>query len=97
MRYWNNIPTIFKNKFFLVGFGFLFWLTFFDNYNFFFHAELNERKNKLESEYFRLRNETVKNQIFLRNLNNPEFMEKYAREQFLMKKEGEDVFILEAK
>ena len=97
MKFWNNIPPVFKNKFFLVGFGFLLWLSFFDNYNFFFHAELVERKDELKAEYLRLKSETVKNEIFLRNLNNPEFMEKYAREQFLMKKEGEDVFILEAK
>lgn len=97
MKFWNDIPAIFKNKFFLVGFVFLLWLTFFDNDNFFFHAELTEKKNEGKSEYLRLKSETVKNQIFLRNLNNPEFMEKYAREQFLMKKEGEDVFILESK
>ncbi len=97
MRFLDKIPTIFKNKFFLVGFCFLLWLSFFDNYNFFFHAELIERKDELKAEYLRLKMETTKNEIFLRNLNNPEFMEKYAREQYLMKKEGEDVFIIEEK
>lgn len=71
------------------------WLSFFDNYNFFFHAELIDQKNELKAEFLRLKKETVKNQIFIRNLNNAEFMEKYARERYLMKKDGEDVFIIE--
>ena len=97
MKFWKKIPQVFKNRFFLVGFAFLLWLSFFDNYNFFFHAELIEERDELKSKYLKLKRETVKNEIFLRNLNNSEFMEKYAREQFLMKKDGEDVFIIEKK
>lgn len=95
MKFLDQIPPFVKNRYFLVGISFVVWLSFFDNYNFFFHAELIDQKNELNEEYLRLRKETEKNKIFLRNLNNPEFMEKFAREKYLMKKEGEDVFILE--
>jgi cell division protein FtsB len=33
--------------------------------------------------------------MFLRNMDNHEFMEKYAREHYLMKKKGEDIFMLD--
>jgi cell division protein FtsB len=95
VKFLDRIPAFLKNRYFLVGFSFLMWLSFFDNYNFFFHAELIDQKNELKAEFLRLKKETVKNQIFLRNLNNAEFMEKYARERYLMKKDGEDVFIIE--
>lgn len=95
MKFLDRIPAFVKNRYFLVGVSFVLWLSFFDNNNFFFHAELVQEKNELKTEYLRLKKETAKNQIFLRNLNNSEFMEKYARERYLMKKDGEDVFIIE--
>lgn len=71
------------------------WLSFFDHYNFFFHADLVQQRDELKQELLRLKKETEKNKVFLRNLNNNEFMEKYAREHFLMKREGEDIFMTE--
>ncbi len=91
----ENIPPIFKNKYIITSFVFLVWISFFDHYNFFFHADLVEQKNELKQELNRLKVETTKNKIFLRNMNNDEFMEKYAREHYLMKKDGEDIFMLD--
>ena len=91
----ENIPAFFKNRFFLTSFVFLVWISFFDHYNFFFHAELIQQKNELKKELRRLKIETAKNTIFLRNMKNSEFMEKYAREHYLMKKDGEDIFMLD--
>ena len=95
MKWFNNIPPFLKNRYFLVGFGFVVWMSFFDNNNFLFHRSLIEKKEVLQEEYFHLQRETVKNKIFLRNLNNPEFLEKYAREQFLMKRAGEDIYMID--
>lgn len=95
MRFFNDIPFYLKNKYFIIGSFFLVWITFFDHYNFLFHAKLNLQKKELKKELFRLKRETTKNKIFLRNMNNNEFMEKYAREHYLMKKKGEDIFMLD--
>jgi cell division protein FtsB len=95
MKLLNGITVCFKNKYFIIGSFFLVWITFFDHYNFLFHAELTIKKKELKNELFRLRRETTKNKIFLRNMNNNEFMEKYAREHYLMKKKGEDIFMLD--
>ncbi len=95
MKLLDGIPVYLKNKYFIVGSFFLVWVTFFDHYNFLFHAELNNKKKELKEELLRLERETTKNKIFLRNMNNNEFMEKYAREHYLMKKKGEDIFMLD--
>lgn len=84
-----------KNRYFLTSVFFVVWLTFFDHYNFFFHADLADQKEELQIELNRLKGETTKNKIFLRNTNNAAFMEKYAREQYLMKKDGEDIFMVD--
>ena len=95
MKFLNSIPNYFKNKYFIIGSFFLIWISFFDHYNFLFHSELNLKKKELKKELLRLKRETTKNKIFLRNMNNNEFMEKYAREHYLMKKKGEDIFMLD--
>lgn len=91
----HKIPSLLKNRYFLTSTFFVIWLTFFDHYNFFFHADLANQKEELKIELNRLKGETTKNKIFLRNTNNAAFMEKYAREQYLMKKEGEDIFMVD--
>ena len=95
MKSIGNIPSFFKNRYLLTSIIFIVWLSFFDHYNFFFHADLIDQKNELKEELTRLKKETAKNKIFLRNMNNDEFMEKYAREHYLMKKEDEDIFMLD--
>jgi len=95
MRFLDNIPPIFKNKYLITSSLFLIWISFFDHYNFLFHSELLQQKKELKREVNRLKKETTKNNIFLRNMNNDEFMEKYAREHYLMKKKGEDIFMLD--
>jgi len=95
VKFIDNIPSFFKNRYLLTSTIFIVWLSFFDHYNFFFHADLIDQKNELKEELTRLKKETAKNKIFLRNMNNDEFMEKYAREHYLMKKEDEDIFMLD--
>lgn len=33
--------------------------------------------------------------VLLRNLDDPEFLERYAREHYMMRKQGETVYIIE--
>ena len=95
MHFLNNTPGFLKNKYLITGILFLVWMCFFDHYNFLFHSQLSKQKKELEKELYRLKKETSKNKIFLRNMNNNKFMEKYAREHYLMKKKGEDIFMLD--
>jgi cell division protein FtsB len=53
--------------------------------------EINDlKKRRLELEQRICRDSTL-----LRNLDDADFLEQYAREHYLMRKEGEDVYIVE--
>jgi cell division protein DivIC len=91
----SKIPDFAKNKYFITGFIFVIWILFFDSYNFIYHWELKDKKQELLQEHDRLKVETEKNKKFIQKLNEPNFAEKYAREKFLMKKDSEDIFIID--
>jgi cell division protein FtsB len=70
-------------------------MVFFDSNNVIDRVESIKQRRKLKSdiEYFKHRIETD-----WRNLNelktNPVVLEKFAREQYFMKKDNEDIFII---
>jgi|TARA_B100000282_G_scaffold98175_1_gene69133 cell division protein FtsB len=51
-------------------------------------SELKERKDILE-------NQIQMDKKIISNLQNPDSLEKYAREKLYMKKENEEIFIIE--
>jgi cell division protein DivIC len=94
-KYITKIPPLAKNRYLITGTLFLVWISFFDSYNFIYHGKLISQKKEYEQELNRLKSATAQNKAFINQLKNPVFSEKYAREQFLMKKDGEDIFIIE--
>jgi cell division protein FtsB len=89
---------IFKNKFVLASILFVGWMLFFDHNNLFLHfqyrAELNELKQS--KQYYKNQIEQTKKDIDLIK-TNPLWLEKVAREQYLMKRDNEDVFLVREK
>lgn len=85
-----------KNKYLLAITAFLIWMFFFDRNDFFSQFERVNRSNEL------LKTEEKKNQEIAGTRHeldllktNAQTIEKYAREKYLMKKDNEDLFILE--
>lgn len=84
-----------KNKFFLVGLAMFTWLLFFDDNNLIYryHAEQNLQKLKEDKQYYENRIQEMKaRQQELKN--NPDELERFAREEYLMKRPDEDLFIV---
>lgn len=94
-EYYQNIPDVFKNKYFIVGFLFLIWISFIDENNL---IVLNQQMNNLREKQEKidsLEREIEELELRLEGLNNdPKELEKFARENFLMKKENEDIVII---
>jgi len=92
----DKIPAIFKNKYALSIMIFLVWLSFFDANNLVERYKMLRKIGRLNSDiqYF---NERIKyNRDKLRELNTDNnTLEKFAREQYLMKKDNEDIFLIE--
>ncbi|MGI9530627.1 FtsB family cell division protein [Lutimonas sp.] len=92
----NKVFRFLSNKYVIVLVLFLVWMGFFDDNSFFVnHRELDQEIEKLENanEYYKKQIEADQNVI--NNLNDPDSLEKYAREEYKMKKENEDIFIIE--
>lgn len=84
------------NRYFILTVAFAVWMIFFDQNSFFVHRELDKQVRLLEvdEQYYQehLDRETDK----LNQLNsNPAEIERIAREKHFLKKDDEDIFIIQ--
>ena len=90
-----KIPRVFRNVFFLIFVIFLIWMIFFDTNSLLTHWELNSEINDLESEKEYYKREIEKDTKEIKELSTEDGLEKFARETYYMKKEDEDIYIIE--
>lgn len=71
------------------------WMVFFDANSYLIHSELNKEISDLELEkkYYQREIETDKKAI--KELSTSDGIEKLAREKYYMKRENEDIYIIE--
>ena len=91
----NRVPKFFRSFYFLFTIAFLVWMIFFDSNDFITQYQMSKKLSDLEDdkEYYLQKIDSVK-QDRRELLSNAELLEKYAREKYLMKKPGEDLFII---
>ena len=88
---------ILSNKYVWVSLSFLTWMIFLDNYSYFEHRFLNKQIDELEENAAYYQGEIKKDEENIKQLKNPMQIEKYAREKYYMKKDSEDIYIIEFK
>ena len=75
--------------------GFIIWMVFLDTHSLIIHSELNKEIEELEVEKKALK-EIIKNdKKIIKQLNNIDSLERFAREQYGYKKLNETIFIIE--
>tara|TARA_E500000178_G_scaffold87858_1_gene86672 strand:- start:1868 stop:2185 length:318 start_codon:yes stop_codon:yes gene_type:complete len=84
-------------KYLIIFFAFILWMTFLDTNSLLIHAELNREIKKLKKRKDALTEEIVKDQELLNRLENLDSLEQYGREKYNLKKQKEDIFIIEYK
>lgn len=84
-----------SNKYVLVLVFFIIWMLFLDNYSYMDHRFLNKEIEELETNKKYYQNEIKKDKKSIKTLKNQHQIEKYAREKYYMKKDNEDIFIIE--
>lgn len=83
------------NKYSITVAIFLVWMTFFDSTSFLVINEMNGEINKYERQLAYYKEEYRKNDEFYKKLmNDKQEKEKFARENYFMKKPNEEIFIL---
>ncbi len=83
------------NKYYLTLVAFIIWMLFFDNYSYFEHRFLNEQIDELNDNKKYYKSEIAIDSVKIKNLKNDNMTEKYAREKYFMKKDSEDIYIIE--
>ena len=86
---------ILSNKYVLILAIFTVWMVFFDANSWLIHKELDDEINKLEGNKTYFKKEIGSDREQIGKLEDSEELERFAREEYLMKKDGEDVFIIE--
>ena len=91
----DKIFGILKNKYVLALIVFIVWVSVFDTNNLIDRIQTTRERNQLvkDKKYYQERIEQDTKRLKELKTNN-ENLEKFAREQYLMKKDNEDIFVI---
>lgn len=99
--YWQLLNPLRWRKSFLaliLGGFVLIWFAFFDTFSLWTRHELSQRKQELKEKTERLEAETAELRKKIDDLkSNPVLLERIAREEYGMRKEGETVYKIRKK
>lgn len=94
-RFWNITFPILRNKFVLTTLIFGVWLVLFDQNNLLDRVANMKKLKQLKAEKEYYQNKIQEDQSRMKELvSDKDNLEKFAREQYLMKKDNEDVFVV---
>ena len=91
----KRLTKFFKNPIVFIVLIFVIWMIFFDTNSLIIHNELSDDIDKLNKQKKYFKNEINKDKSELKLLQTDSGLEKYAREKLFMKKENEDIFLVE--
>lgn len=89
---WFKIMT---NMYVMVLTAFLIWMIFFDTNSLLIHRELKKEIEKLEKTQDFLKKEIAKDKEIIKKLSNKDELEKFAREEYYLKKKNEEIYLIE--
>ena len=95
MKSFKNILKVLSNKYIITLFIFIVWLCFFDANSLVNQHRLNVelKKVQLEKEFYI--SEIAQDQKIAHELiSNEDNLERFAREEFYMKRDNEDVYVI---
>ncbi len=87
---------IVTNKFLITGVAFAVWMIYFDQNNWTAQEDRNReiRETERKITYLTSEIERMEREYALLQ-NSPEYLERYAREAYRLKRDNEDVYIIE--
>ena len=90
-----RLKSIFTNKYLITGIVFVTWMTFFDRNDITLQLKRIHELNKRQKSEKLMSDQIADTREELGLLKtNPQTLEKYAREKYMMKKDNEDLFII---
>jgi len=89
--------AIFFNKYVLIILIFVIWILFLDANSWFIHRELDQEIKELKDNREYYKKEISKDQKDIKILKDSSELEKFAREEYFMKRDNEEIYIIEYK
>lgn len=86
-----------SNLYILTSLVFFIWIFFIDSNSILVNLELKKEINELNERKSLLEKQIKIDKKIISNLKNPDSLEKYAREELFMKKDNEEIYIIEFK
>jgi len=91
----NKFYKFFTNIFVIIAIPFLVWMLFFDDNSYLVHRKFNQEIEELESTISFYKNKIEKDKATIKKLQDSLELERFAREKYLLKKENEEIFLIE--
>ncbi len=91
----NRFVKFCTNRYVIILTTFVVWMLFFDDNSNLVHREYNTEINELETVIKFYKKKINEDKTTIRNLEDSLQLERFAREKYLMKKENEDIYIIE--
>lgn len=96
MKLLRHTLSFLRNKFLLSTAAFVVWMLFFDRNDVFTQMQRRGELNELKQSKAYFEKQIAENKKFSNDLQfNASAIEKYAREKYLMKRDNEDLFIIQ--
>ncbi|WP_405415913.1 septum formation initiator family protein [Maribacter sp. Asnod1-A12] len=89
---WFKIMT---NMYVLVLSVFVVWMLFFDTNSLLIHLELRKEIKKLEKTQDFLKEEIARDKKIIEKLSDEDELERFAREEYYLKKKNEEIYLIE--
>lgn len=91
----KNRFKIMTNMYVLVLTVFVVWMLFFDTNSLLIHLELRKEIKKLEKTQEFLKEEIAKDKKIIEKLSDEDELERFAREEYYLKKKNEEIYLIE--
>ena len=93
----SKVFKLFSNIYIITSLIFFIWIFFIDSNSILVNLKLKKEINELIDRKKVLERQIEIDKKIISNLKNPDSLEKYAREKLYMKKDNEEIYIIEFK
>lgn len=91
----KKIYQLITNVFVLIFIPFLIWMLFFDENSYLVHRKFDNEIKDLENTILFYKKKIAQDKATIKKLEDSLQLERFAREKYLLKKENEDIYLIE--
>ena len=91
----NKVVKILTNLYVIIFIPFLIWMLFFDENSYLIHRKFDNEVQDLERTISFYKKKIAEDKATIEKLQDSLQLEQFAREKYLMKKDNEDIYLIE--